>query len=142
MNAHTLATRRSSWQRTGLALIFLWFALGGIAHFVFTAEEMRIVPPALPAPRALVLISGVCELLGALGIAWSRTRRAAGVGLLLLTIAVTPANWYMLEHAERFNIAHWVLVARLPLQAVLLALIAWCTWPRAVRAQTLHAVMP
>jgi uncharacterized membrane protein len=49
----------------------------------------------------------------------------------LLTIAVTPANVYMLQHAELFNVPRWALIVRLPFQAVLLALILWSTWTTA-----------
>jgi len=115
-------------KRIGLILVFLWFLFGGVAHFSLTEVEMRIVPPAVPWPRAAVLISGVFELLGAVGILIPRTRRAAGVGLFLLTIAVTPANVYMLQHAELFNVPRWGLIVRLPFQALLLALILWSTW--------------
>jgi uncharacterized membrane protein len=44
-----------------------------------------------------------------------------------LTVAVTPANIYMLERADLFSVPHWALVLRLPLQVGLLALIAWST---------------
>ena len=115
-------------RRVGLILVFLWFLFGGVAHFSLTEMEMRIVPPVIPWPRAAVLISGVFELLGALGILIPATRRAAGIGLFLLTIAVTPANVYMLQHAELFNVPRWGLIGRLPFQAVLLALILWSTW--------------
>jgi uncharacterized membrane protein len=109
----------------GLVAVFLWFLVGGAAHFLATQLEMRIVPPYVPWPRFTVLITGVCELLGAFGL-WPRsTRRAAGVGLFLLTIAVTPANIYMLQHAESFAVPFWALVWRLPLQLALLWLIAW-----------------
>lgn len=122
-------------KRVGLVLVFLWFLFGGVAHFSLTDVEMRIVPPAIPWPRAAVLISGVFELLGAVGILIPATRRAAGIGLFLLTIAVTPANVYMLQHAELFNVPRWALIARLPFQAVLLALILWSTWtPRFSRS--------
>ncbi len=121
-------------RRAALALVFLWFFLGGIAHFVFTDSEMRIVPPSIPSPHAVVLLTGVLELLGALGVLLPLTRRAAGVGLLALTIAVTPANIYMLQHADSFGVASWLLVLRLPFQVVLLALIAWSTWPRGLTA--------
>jgi uncharacterized membrane protein len=110
--------------RIGLGVVFLWFFLGGIAHFTSTDMEMRIMPPYIPAPRLMVWMSGVCELLGAFGLLWSKTRRAAGIGLFALTIAVTPANVYMLQQAELFHVPYWVLVARLPLQVGLLALIA------------------
>lgn len=115
-------------KRLGLIVVCLWFLFGGVAHFALTEMEMRIVPPAIPWPRAAVLISGVFELLGALGILIPATRRAAGIGLFLLTIAVTPANVYMLQHAELFKVPHWALIVRLPFQVALLALIIWSTW--------------
>ena len=118
-------TRR---KRAGLAIVFLWFFLGGIAHFAFTATEMRIVPPWVPWPRAAVLVSGVFELLGAAGLLWQPTRRAAGWGLFALTLAVTPAHIYMLQQPELFpSVPYWALLARLPLQVALLALIVWST---------------
>lgn len=113
------------WRRAGVAFVFLWFLAGGLAHFVATDLEMRIVPPIVPWPRAVVLVSGAFELLGAAGLLWSPTRRAAGIGLFVLTLAVTPAHLYMLQHPELFDVPHWALVLRLPLQVALLALIAW-----------------
>jgi len=86
---------------------------------------MRIVPPWVPWPRAAVLVSGVFELLGAAGLLWPSTRRVAGIGLFALTIAVTPAHIYMLQRPELFGVPYWALIARLPLQVALLALIAW-----------------
>jgi uncharacterized membrane protein len=111
----------------GLIFVFLWFFIGGIAHFAKTELEMTIVPPYIPSPRIAVLVSGVFELLGAAGLLVRRTRRAAGVGLFLLTIAVTPAHIYMLQHPELFAVPFWALVLRLPLQGALLWLIAWST---------------
>jgi uncharacterized membrane protein len=112
-------------ERGGLAFVFLWFLLGGIAHFAFTGAEMRIVPPWLPAPRELVLVSGAFELAGAIGLLPRLTRRWAAWGLFALTLAVTPANVYMLQQADMFpSVPYWVLVARLPFQLVLLWLIA------------------
>ena len=90
-------------RAAGLTFVFLWFAIGGLAHFVFTATEMRIVPPWIPWPHAVVLVSGIFELLGAAGLMLRATRRAAGIGLLILTIAVTPANIYMLQRPDLFG---------------------------------------
>lgn len=117
----------------GLAVVFLWFSIGGIAHFAATDVEMRIVPPFVPWPREVVWLSGAAELLGAAGLLWRPTRRWAGLGLVALTIAVTPANVYMLQHPGLFGVPVWLLVLRLPLQLALLALIAWSTFlaPRA-----------
>lgn len=112
--------------RAALAILVLWFGLGSIAHFAFTEAEARIVPPWIPWPREAVLLSGVFEALGAAGLLLRRTRAGAAWGLFALTVAVTPANVHMLQHAQDFPmVPHWILVARLPLQAVLLAVIAW-----------------
>jgi uncharacterized membrane protein len=114
----------------GLGFVFLWFFIGGIAHFAFTELEMKIVPPWLPAHRELVLVSGVFELIGAIGILFHSTRRIAGWGLILLTITVTPANVFMLQNANQFpEVPYWALIARLPLQFLLLLCIWWATSP-------------
>ena len=114
-------------RRAGLTFVFLWFAIGGVAHFAATSLEMSIVPPYIPWPRAAVWTTGVLELVGAAGLLFLATRRIAGWGLVLLTLAVTPANIYMLQRHDLFAVPVWILVLRLPLQAVLLALILWCT---------------
>ncbi len=117
-------------RKAGLGFIFLWFFIGGIAHFAATETEMRIVPPWIPWPREAVLLTGVLELLGAFGILWRAPRRRAGWGLALLARAVAPANVFMLQNAADFpSVPYWLLVARLPLQLALLALIVWSTAP-------------
>jgi uncharacterized membrane protein len=123
-----MSSTRLNLRRAAFVFVFLWFAIGGIFHFAATRLEMSIVPPYIPWPRATVLVSGVFELLGAAGMLIPRVRRAAGVGLALLTIAVTPANLFMLQHADRFQIHVWVLQFRLIFQVLLLVLIIWATW--------------
>ena len=115
----------------GRVVVVLWFLIGGIAHFVATDTEVRLVPPYIPWPLAAVWVSGVFELLGAGGLLFAATRRAAGIGLFVLTICVTPVHVYMLERPELFVVPYWALVARLPLQVALLALIAWSSCGRA-----------
>lgn len=108
--------------------IFTWFFMGGIMHCVKPDLFLRIVPPIIPYPLAAVYISGAFELLGAIGLCIKSTRRYAAYGLILLTVAVTPANIYMLQHAELFSeIPQWALIARLPFQLFLMWLIWWCS---------------
>jgi uncharacterized membrane protein len=81
-------------RRVGWVFVFVWFFIGGMARFLATDIEVRLVPPNVPWPQTAVWISGALELLGAAGLLFSATRRAAGIGLFALTIAVTPVHVY------------------------------------------------
>lgn len=115
-------------KRLGLAWVFLWFLPGGLGHFLKQDFFVSIVPPYIPWPVAAVEVSGVFEILGAIGVLLPATRRAAGIGLFLLTLAVTPANVWMLQHPELYpafpvSALKW----RMLIQVALLANIWWCT---------------
>ena len=112
----------------GLVVVFLWFMLGGIAHFTNTQFFVDIMPPWIGYHEEIVYISGVFEILGALGILFPATRQWAGNGLLLLVICVTPANVHMWLNPELFpDVPEAFLSVRLVVQVALLALIWWCT---------------
>src|SRR5688572_23466198 len=85
--------RLNSWRGAlpyALALMFLFTAA---AHFNDMRHDMiKMVPPWVPAPAAVVAITGVLEILGAVGLMIPRTRRAAGIALIVFLIAVFPAN--------------------------------------------------
>ena len=102
-----------------LAAIF--FIVAGIGHFVKPEMYLKIMPPYFPAPSLLVFISGVAEIAGGIGLLIRPLRRAAGWGLIALLIAVFPANIYMLQHPDLFQISPWILWARLPFQIVFIA---------------------
>lgn len=117
-----------AFRRLALSFIFLWFFAGGIAHFAVPDFFLKIVPPGLPYRLEAVYVSGFFEVAGAAGLLFARFRRAAGIGLILLTIAVTPANVYMWTHADLFpRIPESLLALRLALQVGLVACIAWAT---------------
>lgn len=109
-----------TFSRSVLAILFV---IAGVTHFTAPASHLAIMPPYLPWPSQLVAISGVAEILGGLGILWAPTHRLAGWGLIVLLIAVFPANvqalstgMIMLGH----QVPIWMLWLRLPLQLVLL----------------------
>ena len=114
----------------GLALVFVYFFGGGVGHFTATAMFERMVPPYIPLPREVVYLTGVLELLGAIGICLPQWRQKAGLGLMALTVCVTPANVYMWLNPSHFpTMSPTMLFWRLPLQLLLLALIWWATQP-------------
>jgi uncharacterized membrane protein len=86
----------NSWTAAIAVGLAAMFVLTGIAHFAGTlrGDLVAIVPPRLPAPGLLVTITGVLELLGAAGLLLPVTRVAAAVCLLLLMLAMFPANIY------------------------------------------------
>lgn len=101
----------------------------GILHFVNPEPFVRIVPAFLPAPLALVYISGVFEI--ALGIALhpNKTRKLAAWGLVALYVAVFPANINMAIHQIQLSpdspMPVWMMWARLPFQALFIVVALW-----------------
>jgi uncharacterized membrane protein len=121
----------------GLAIVFLWFGIGGYYHFAAPDPFVRIVPPYLPFPLALVYVSGFFELLGAIGILVPAWRARAGIGLFALTICVTPANVYMWMNPQLFpTISETLLGVRLVIQVLLLACIWWSTRPESATEES------
>ncbi|WP_348612170.1 DoxX family protein [Halobaculum rarum] len=120
-------------KRPLLYLMSLLYVAAGVLHLLVPKPFERIVPRELPAPRALVYLSGLAEIALGIGVLFPRTRRHSAKGLVLLLLAVFPANVNMAvrdvggnplpERAERlYDAALWI---RLPLQGLL---IAWAWW--------------
>lgn len=108
-----------------ILVIAAFFFIGGVAHFVFTDVFVRIMPKYLGYQKELVLISGLFELLGAIGILFPSTRLLAGYGLIVLIIAVFPANINMAIHPQDYkSIPELLLWLRLPLQFFFV----WFVW--------------
>ena len=112
------------------------FAFMGVLHFVPAgARAMRaMIPPPLRRPgwpAALVTITGVCELLGAVGLLapWDGVRLAAGICLVLFLIAVFPANAYAARDPARFGRVAVPFWPRLGIQILLIALVILAAWP-------------
>lgn len=107
--------------RLARGFVFIWFLVGGVSHFLVPQFFLQIVPPALPLRYEAVILTGFLEVLGALGLLMPPYRRAAALGLMVLTVAVTPANIYMWLHPQLFPaIPEFLLTARLFLQVILL----------------------
>lgn len=116
-------TRRTV-ARTAFGLAFI---AAGTLHFLMPRRYRAVMPSWLPAPAALVAVSGAAEILGGTGLLISRARPLAGVGLMLLLVAVMPANVEMLRQQRARGGPAWaeaLLWMRLPLQGALI----WWAW--------------
>jgi len=115
--------------RRVVRVVIAMFMVGiGLLHFVAPAGFVAIVPSALPAPLALVMISGFFEILGGVGLLVSKVRKAASYGLCALYVAVFPANVNMAVHdiqPEGIHVPTALLWLRLPFQIAFIALALW-----------------
>jgi uncharacterized membrane protein len=115
------------------------FIGAGVLHFVHPDFYLKIMPPYLPYHLELVYLSGVFEaLLGAM-LLFKRFAWIAGWGLVLLLIAVFPANIYAYQHQDLIPASPTLHLLRLPLQAVLILWAYWYTRPD-LRPETSPAV--
>ena len=103
-----------SWVRAIAVGLAAMFFLTGVAHFAppLRSQLIAIVPPALPAAGLLVSVTGVLELLGAVGLLLPATRVAAAACLLVLMLAMFPANIY----AARMPDPPQAMTTRLPVR--------------------------
>jgi len=128
-----MSTQRLARLKTPLVYVMgSVYVIAGVSHFVVPDLFAQIVPPQLPAPTALVYLSGIAEIGLGIGVMVSRTRRVAAWGLVALSLAVFPANVYMATSGvvvqgapaaiAEPGLGRWI---RLPLQALL---IGWALW--------------
>jgi uncharacterized membrane protein len=115
------ATRRSR------SVCGAFFVGAGVLHLVRPRTFEQIVPPGFGDPHAIVLISGVAEIVGGMSLARRSSRWFSRWWLIGLLVAVFPANVYMAVDpgtTGSFGLPRWMLWARLPLQGVGI----WWVW--------------
>lgn len=117
-------------------LLAVFYAAAGVIHLINPAPFLMIMPPWVPAPEAVVALTGIAELLGAAGLVqpWSAPlRRAAGWGLAAYALCVWPANvQHMLNDLARpgQGLGLGYHVPRLAFQPVLIWLAWWVSRER------------
>jgi uncharacterized membrane protein len=97
-----------------------FYISAGIMHFVKPKMYVKIIPPYFPNPKLLNVISGLLEIIFGIGLIFTLSRTYSAIGIVLLLIAVFPANIYMYRKGVN-GIPRWLLLLRLPLQFVLIA---------------------
>ena len=121
---------RTRTKRVGLLLLAAFFVAAGGNHFLNPDFYVQIMPPYLPAHLELVYLSGFFEAIGGIAILVPGIRRLAGWGLIIVLLAVFPANIHMALHPALYpTISAVALYVRLPLQFVFIAWAFWATRP-------------
>ena len=105
------------------------FLFTASAHFTSMRETLvRMVPKSVPYPRQMVLFTGICEIFGAIGMLIPVLQRAAGIGLILLMLAVLPANIRAARSAVTLGgqpaTSLWL---RVPMQVFFIGATVWAT---------------
>ena len=108
-------------------LLAAFFLAAGANHFRMPDLYLGMMPTWLPRPLALVYLSGVAEILGGIGVMFPATSRLAGWGLIILLVAIFPANLHVALQGRMpgFDFSPLTLWLRLPFQVVLLAWVWW-----------------
>jgi len=105
----------------GLYTMAAIYSIAGILHFLAPKPYIKTIPRSIPYPKMMVYISGFFELLFGIALLFEATRSYAAIGLILLLIAVYPANIYMAKRMKEKQSKHrWIAYLRLPLQFVLI----------------------
>src|SRR5947209_463190 len=100
-------------------LLAAFFVCAGSGHLISPNAYLAIMPSSIRWPQTLMMISGIAEVGGGIGLLLRITRRWAGAGLVALLIAVFPANFHALSTGMTISghaVPTWLLWARLPLQ--------------------------
>lgn len=117
----------ASWQVSARDALAVMLIVTGVSHFTFMKKDfVRMMPPSIPWPLAMVYFTGVCEIAGAIGLLLPEFRRAAAYALIAFFAAVLPAN----IHAARAGVtlrgkpatSLWV---RIPMQILFIAIAFW-----------------
>jgi uncharacterized membrane protein len=117
-------------------LVALAYLVAGVAHLRSPGGFLQITPGWVPFPEAVVALTGIAEIAGAIGLVIPRLRYAAGVGLALYALCVWPANinhaLYDIAIGGR-DLSGWYHGPRLLLQPVIIWLALWVghvtDWP-------------
>jgi len=109
-----------------LYLMALIYVIAGLMHFIHPKMYLRILPGYLPGHKLLVIISGFAEIILGIAICFSATKNIAIYFIIAMLTFFLPAHFHMLFNKKAgMGISKWILVARIPLQFVLMF---WAFW--------------
>ena len=104
-----------------------FYVIIGIDHFINPDYYLNIITHYLKFHYELVLISGFFEILLGLGLL-TKYRKQSAIGIILLLIAVFPANIFLIQSEEAqiaLNIDKNTAIIRAPFQLLFIAIAYW-----------------
>ncbi len=105
----------------GLIIMAVMYILAGLNHFYQPKFYLRIIPPALPYPKLINIVSGLAEIVLGAMLLFPQFSALAAWGVIILLVAVFPANVYhLMAKGAGMKVPVWVLWVRLPLQGLLI----------------------
>ena len=105
--------------------LFLVFCSQGLGHFLDTGFFVKMIPPYLPFPEAIVLVTGFFELLMAAGLMIPELKTIASKFMVFFLFCYLPALFHMLTHRELFpELAPQLMIFSLPAHLLMLVM-AW-----------------
>ena len=117
----------SSWRDAGRGALVIMFLFTGASHFTSLKYDFAaMIPAPLPNDLWVIYLSGVLEIAGAIGLLIPRTRKLAGICLVLLLVALFPANVYAaLNEIPLRGEAPTPLWLRGPIQLLFIGMVWW-----------------
>jgi uncharacterized membrane protein len=117
----------ATWRTSAPFALAVMFAFTSVAHFNKMKHDLaRMVPEMFSRPMLLIYLTGVCELLGAVGLIIPRVRAIAAVALIVMLIALFPANIKAAQQGLTLGgkpvTPLWL---RAPMQVLFIALLWW-----------------
>jgi uncharacterized membrane protein len=107
-----------SWHQYLMALVYI---VAGSNHFINPKIYIEIITPYFPTPKFLNSVAGFAEIALGILLCFQSLSEYAAWGIIMLLIAVFPANIYMFQNENaRFGIPKWILFLRLPFQFLLI----------------------
>ena len=106
--------------KKSLVFMSIFYILGGTLHFIFTDFYLKMMPGYLPYHRELIYLSGLAEIILGFGLLNHNFMRLSAWGIIALLIAIFPANVNAYVEKIDLGVPNWVLLARLPMQGVLI----------------------
>ena len=119
--------RLSSWRDAGRIALVIMFLFTGFSHFSSLKHDFAAMIPA-PLPNGLwvIYLTGLFEIAGAVGLLIPRTRKLAGICLVLLLVALFSANVNAaLNEIPLRGEAATPLWIRTPMQLLYIGMVWW-----------------